>query len=187
MSAAGLAGSQLVYVSTTECGGLATADIAVDASKYRGFLFLLHDLFPATDGDALWARYSINNGGAYIATAIYEWVRQALKTSGLRADTAAAADSKWVVGAVQDTALGNFLNGSILLTQGNNGPLGNRRPSLASDVMYVNNDAVPLYEASRGHGVLNAAIGSDLTNIRFLYSTGNFAANAGRIHLYGLI
>lgn len=155
----------------------ATLDIVLTSyTAYRGIKIFLSGFLPATNGVALWARFSTDGGSNY-ATSGYNWTLSQCNDSGTPSSGGSGSDAKIVI----QTTIGNSA------TQGYDGEITilNQTASTFWTKLFhigfsIDSSANPL--SANGGGAKETA--QDTDAIRFLFSSGNISA--GNYAVYGL-
>jgi hypothetical protein len=168
-----VAGSAVLASGTISAA--ATLDIALDGlTQFKSFRLILRDIVPATDGAFPWARVSDDGGSTFEADASdYAW--------GYNEDELASVESK--------TFTGDGADSEIQLS----GAVGSTSPEHCSFIIDFQNphgttlskeftwtgfklDASAAKFGVTGSGLFVAT--DDITDIRFLFSTGNITSGS---------
>lgn len=176
-------------LATGTVSSAATLDLVLTAyTGYRALKFVLQ-LIPATDGVALYSRFSTNGGSSYDAGASdYNyaglWVGDAtgggVTSGGIQSGAAAQIQ-------ISSPQAGYLIgNGSAEGTHTEVTLMGQANAALWSRLIYqgyhISNNATPLGCHQTGGGARETA--QDTDAIRFLFSSGNIAS--GNYAVYGL-
>ncbi len=154
-------------------------------SEYGTYLFIVHDIRPATDNRALIIRTSTNNGTSYDSgTNNYQWLQIQTKTDGTT-QTIVDSTSTGLSIAGQDNnagwgvdnGAGSGIAGHIYLYN----PLGIVMPKrLIGEFIYRNSSNLDVLVKCAGCRDSTAAVDA----VRFLMGSG--AMTSGKIYLYGI-
>lgn len=167
-----------VLLATKTASASATLDFTefVNAT-YHTYEFYIENLIPGTDGDALWIRTSTDGGSTYDSSAgNYQWSIFRDFVGGNNQDGSNSATRMELTGGVGNAANEIGVNGLIIL---HGAPLA-AYTSLTGRLQFVNTSGTIV--GTSFSGLRSAA--SDVTGVRFMPSTGNFAS--GKIRMYGL-
>lgn len=167
-----------VLLATKTASASATLDFTefVNAT-YHGYEFYFENVIPATDTAVLWMRTSTDAGSTYDSGASdYDWALNLAFSAGTTSSGGATATRIEVTGNVGAAANENGVNGMILLS----GAALAAYTTVSGALAYTN--ASGGTSAVSFAGRRNAA--SDVTAVRFLFSTGNITS--GKIRMYGL-
>jgi len=172
----------MVFIESQDAAGDATLDFTgFNAAIYDGYLFMLHNLKPATDGVSLRMRMSNDGGTSFVGTAAYDSVGQALTATAGTPTPAyfgnAGAGSTSLVLSSEDI-------GNSGTEYGFSGRIDVHKPVAGSAKYtmnggYENTSNVTVHATGAGQctdGTIDA--------VRFYFSSDNIAS--GTITMYGL-
>lgn len=176
--AARINASACEFIATADASSAATVDFtAFNAAKYDGYLFVLANVTPATDGASLYVRTSTDGGSSYDSGASdYTYAVHGFAGPSSTLADANTADAGRIAGSVGNAAGESGVSGSILVSC----------PHLAKPTCITG--TATWIAASGGCAVQVSsnirASSADVDALRFLFSTGNVAS--GTITMYGL-
>ena len=173
-------GGGLVWLASTDLSGDATANFtAFDAGSYDAYLFVLQNVIPASDNQALYVRTSTDGGSSYDSGGSdYSWacvdLLGAPSSSGQGANSAAQIQIARTVGnqTGEDGASGCVWVISPHLA---------RKTTVKFDTVMINGAGFITVNIGGGYRSSSA----DVDAIQFLFASGNLAS--GTITMYGLV
>ena len=176
-----LANRGLEVIASSDLSNDATVEFTgFDSSAYDGYLFLLQNVIPATDGQALYLRTSTDGGSTYDSGAsAYAYSRVQVTMDSVPAQTESGSS-----GASQMVISGTV--GSGTNEDGLSGTVWMPGPHLAKRTMaqwhFASIDEDNVRETVTGGGVRLSS--ADVDAVRFLFSSGNL--ESGTITFYGM-
>lgn len=164
----------MTLIASAVASNSATIDFT-NLTGYSNYLFVFHDVVPATNGASMTVLASTNNGSSYITTANYFAVALTLVGTSSAVGTS-LVQTGIIPTSTQITGTGNGWNGDLLFT----GFGSSVRKGYLSRNCYFNTGGNLIYLQASGY----LDILSPINAIRFIYTSGNIAS--GEIYCYGL-
>jgi len=168
-------GGGMEFIATSDASSSATLSFTgFDSSKYDNYVFMIANLLPATDGQWLRLRLSVDGGSNYLSAS----------DSYLLGGTAAvsAGDSTYISFGYSGmgSAAGEGLVGEIHI----NGPHLNAPTYVYNNgVITIQNGTLENYSTQYGNGKTKAA--TVVNAAQFSFTSGNIAS--GTITMYGMV
>lgn len=160
--------------SSTASG--ASAITFTGLTGYGAYLFVMDNIYPSTDGDNFWMRFSNDNGSTYNSgAAAYVWAHYIATAAATSGNAGSTADTKIVI---DNQAISN---------DGNNGHHGNLwMYAVTSKNTYITQNATSYNNTGGTTAILSSGRSTNTTTVnavQFKMSSGNIN---GTIYCYGI-
>lgn len=155
----------------------ATLDIVLTAyTGYRGLRLIISDFLPATDGAAIYVRFSTDGGANYDASG-YNYAFDVTSDTPATAPGGSGSANQIVIAASVGSAATEGYQGEITLL---NQTSAARWSRLRHEGYYIDNGGTPLGRTINGGGAREAA--QDTDAIRLLCDSGDIASASWSLH-----
>lgn len=173
-------GGSLVLLDTKIANNSASLDFTTDINAtYETYLFDITRVIPASAGQSLWARVSVNGGSSYLATNVYAGELYSHNSNATDASVESGA------GSMTEMVIGTSIFSS---SRGYSGQFKMFQPYRTDAVKFfsgtnVNYGGDTLQVRTGICGWMFTTAASAVNAIRFLFSFGNI--DSGEVRLYG--
>jgi hypothetical protein len=155
----------------------ATLDIVLTAhAGYRGLVLVISDFLPATDGAAIWVRFSTDGGATYDATG-YNYAFYVVSDTPASAAGGSGSANQIVIAASVGSASTEGYYGEIKLF---NRTSAARWSRIFHQGAYIDSGGTPLGRSITGSGAREAA--QDTDAIRIMCGSGDIASASWSLH-----
>ncbi len=173
----GAQSSGIALLASGTVTSAATLDIVLTAyTGYRGLLLVISDFLPATDGAAIYVRFSTDGGSTYDATG-YNYAFRVINDTPTGADGGSGSANQIVIATSVGSAATEGYQGEIKLL---NQTSAARWSRIRHDGYYIDNAGTPQGRTIVGGGAREAA--QDTNAIRLLPDSGDIASAAWSLH-----
>lgn len=162
------AAAKVEVITSGTASAVATLDFTGLSTTYRKYELVFDALTPASDGVALWVRFSDDDGSTYEADASdYAWARDGDTEAASGSEAGDDADAQIIVFTGGGTGATEQISGKIEIFN----PAGSGITQICWDIFGQN--STPIFTRVSGAGQLQAA--GATTAFRVMFGTGNIA------------